>query len=105
MDSLGHLIRQPSHQFSATVGDGGTLHQGDVYNIFNNSTDPRKLLKWLPNLHFGDSLRHHADKQLTGTGLWLLGQSFYLRWLENRFGRDRVLWCHGDPGVGKTVLW
>ncbi|KZP13299.1 ankyrin, partial [Athelia psychrophila] len=41
-------------------------------------------------------------KHTPDTGNWLLDGSAFKRWKENP---DLLLWLHGGPGCGKTVLW
>ena len=51
--------------------------------------------------------RHQAvsDGRMDGVGTWLLGTTEFEKW---HTGVDQavspVLFCHGDPGVGKTYL-
>ncbi|MCJ1387554.1 hypothetical protein MMC18_000397 [Xylographa bjoerkii] len=40
-------------------------------------------------------------KRQDGTGLWLLSDERYTRW---KTAKDSLLWIHGIPGCGKTVL-
>ena len=42
------------------------------------------------------------DKLLETTDSWMLNDTTYLKWLNE--DRSRVLWLHGDPGKGKTML-
>ena len=37
-----------------------------------------------------------------GTGLWLFSTPEYQRWRNDE--KPPILWCHGPPGVGKSVL-
>jgi len=42
------------------------------------------------------------DKLLEDSGAWVLGYSEFSRWLHE--DTNSVLWLHGDPGKGKTML-
>jgi len=103
MEKTDRWLSQPSHYNSAVAGHSGKLHQGDVYHV--NTNDASRLLAWFRSLNFAETLRTHLDKQITGTGKWRLKHPLYNEWLKSRFTDTPVLWCQGEPGVGKTVLW
>lgn len=42
------------------------------------------------------------DKYLEGTCSWILDDSTYKEWLHDE--QSHILWVHGDPGKGKTML-
>jgi len=79
-------------------------------NVWNNceisvSDEKRQILEWLSPM--APRERHQAvrDGRMEGVGDWLLGTSEFEEW---HAGEDRavnpVLFCYGDPGVGKTYL-
>jgi len=79
-------------------------------NVWNNceisvSDEKRQILEWLSPM--APRERHQAvrDGRMEGVGAWLLGTSEFEEW---HAGEDRavnpVLFCYGDPGVGKTYL-
>jgi len=88
-------------------------------NIVNNVTNSNKIVKlnkvitddhpeimqWLSPL---DPRRRHQDvrtDRLDGVGNWLLETREFGRWRSKEGGVDEsVLFCFGDPGVGKTYL-
>lgn len=66
-----------------------------------NSTDFRKLSRWLTppdpwTNHDGARQRHQEH-----TGTWLLRHSQYQKWKQSGVGH---LWLHGKAGCGKTIL-
>jgi len=68
-------------------------------------TDPdakrRKIKSWLCPLEpWQKQANVYADHH-EGTGQWYLDSEEFKQWLE---GTPEVLWCHGDPGSGKTVM-
>lgn len=78
-------------------------------NVWNTTvTDDRsQLLAWLSPLDPG--LRHYdiQERRVKDVGEWLMGTEEFRRWC--RLGRegesDRgVLFCYGNPGVGKTFI-
>ena len=42
------------------------------------------------------------DRLLTSTNSWMLNDTTYLKWLNE--DRSGLLWLHGSPGKGKTML-
>jgi len=56
-------------------------------------TDPADDMQMIAN---------KKDKLLDTTDNWILNNSTYLKWLKEEC--SRVLWLHGDPGKGKTML-
>jgi len=41
---------------------------------------------------------------MEGVGDWLLRTEEFINWNTGEDGVVRVLFCHGDPGVGKTHI-
>ncbi|KAJ7444224.1 ankyrin repeat domain-containing protein [Mycena latifolia] len=70
--------------------------------ISNQDTErQQKILDWMSPLNF---LQRQADvfgALQSGTGEWLLGNAVFQEWES---GSGKVLFCHGIPGAGKTVL-
>ena len=56
-------------------------------------TDPADDMQMIAN---------KKDKLLETTDYWVLNDPTYMRWLSE--DRSLVLWLHGDPGKGKTML-
>jgi len=68
-------------------------------------TDPdvkrRRIKSWLCPLESWQKQENVYADHHEGTGQWFLESEEFKQWLE---GTPEVLWCHGDPGSGKTVL-
>ncbi|KAI9642854.1 hypothetical protein NHQ30_008588 [Ciborinia camelliae] len=60
-----------------------------------------KVLKWLSRIDCHSKQREILSQRQEGTGEWLFESQEYQNWLD---GKDKVLWCSGSPGAGKTVL-
>ena len=86
---------------------------GNVTNSYNNIVNENKfiadenpeIMKWLSPLDPRE--RHHdlRDKRLDGVGSWLLETNEFREWKSSEGGADKdVLFCYGNPGVGKTYL-
>ena len=90
---------------STTFPNNGNI--SDVWNSDTITDDRSQLLAWLsplnPGLRHWDIQKHRAD----GIGEWLLETEEIRRWYagsESGEGESAVLFCYGDPGVGKTFI-
>ena len=87
---------------------------GNVTDSYNKARNIREIsvlddkfqiLEWLSPL--APRERHQAvrERRVDGVGNWLLQTNEFKEWL---ISEDRVvhpvLFCYGDPGVGKTYL-
>ncbi|CUS06966.1 unnamed protein product, partial [Tuber aestivum] len=61
----------------------------------------REVLKWLNVVDPASNYSSAIALREPGTGNWLIKGSEYRDWKE---GRGGVLWLHGIPGCGKSVL-
>ncbi|MCJ1357990.1 MAG: hypothetical protein MMC33_007988 [Icmadophila ericetorum] len=66
-------------------------HRGTIQALF--ATDPTDDMQMIAN---------KKDRLLDMTDFWILNDLTYLKWIKE--DRSRVLWLHGDPGKGKTML-
>ena len=82
-------------------------------NSFNNvwnctvADDLSQLLTWLSPLDPG--LRHYdiQERRVGGVGEWLMETEEFKRWCEvggTGEGDKAVLFCYGNPGVGKKFI-
>ena len=84
---------------------------GSYNNVLNNCTitDGRsQLLTWLSPLE--PRLQHQdiRDRRVKDVGEWLLQTEKFRSWCADSGGGesdDAVLFCYGNPGVGKTYIW
>ena len=78
--------------------------------MWNNSTRPDDRSRILAMLSHLENGLQHADIQkgrVKGVGEWLVQTEEFRRWngFEGEDGGDEaVLFCYGDPGVGKTFI-
>ena len=87
-------------------------NNANSFNVWNNCTfadDRSQLLAWLSPLE--PSLRHRdvRERRINNVGEWLMQTEEFRRWCgrsgEGEGGGDTaVLFCYGDPGVGKTFI-
>jgi len=91
----------------------GNVSSYNVTNSYNSTTNVSKviadeypeIMRWLSPLDPGR--RHHdvRTERLDGVGNWLLETNEFREWKSGEGGADKgVLFCYGNPGVGKTYL-
>jgi len=96
-------MTQISHMRSVSFGDGNA-NCGNISSTFNTfyiSDEDAAIMRFSPlepnNRHQGVSA-----ERFDGVGSWLLETTEFQEW---RDGADKaVLFCAGNPGVGKTCL-
>jgi len=91
---------------SGNVDCGNTSNSNNT-NITVNRVDDEdsRIKQWLSPL---DSARRHQNVQTSrvkGVGTWLLRRREFREWsVSRRVPVLPVLFCYGDPGVGKTHI-
>ena len=99
-----NTMAQISHTQSVTIGDGNfqSGNIGSFNTAYYNSDEDAQIMCWLSPLE--PNTRHQGVRtgRFGGVGDWLLETSEFQEW---RDGADQaVLFCPGNPGVGKTYL-
>ena len=82
---------------------------GNIVGSFNNivykSDEDAQIMRWLSPLEPNNRHQGVRTDRLDGTGDWLLETSEFREWRGSEGGADTaVLFCSGNPGVGKTYL-
>ena len=62
------------------------------------------FIRELSVLDFKPKQKICYGKRHPNTSQWLLESSTFQAWLKSGGTQDSVLWCQGNPGVGKTVM-
>lgn len=72
----------------------------------NPEVSRERLLKWLNAIFTDEEYETARSLRLDGTCDWFLQRSRYRDWAAIDHNSDvaRILWIHGPPGFGKTVL-
>ena len=78
-----------------------------VTNNFTIADERSQILAWLSPLE--PNIRHHdvRDSRVENVGEWLLQTKRFRSWCTVSKGGESdqgVLFCYGDPGVGKTYI-
>ena len=78
------------------------------HNVWNNcdisvADEKRAVLEWLSPLEPGERHQAIGRDRMPGVGDWLLLAGEFTQWSQGGDGTAKpVLFCYGDPGVGKT---
>ena len=97
---------------SVNVNSGNIANSYNMITLRNkaitvNKTDDEdnKIKQWLSPL---DPRYRHQSVQanrVDGVGGWLLERNEFREWSSNKgIPKEAVLFCYGDPGVGKTHI-
>jgi len=78
-----------------------------VSNKFTVADDRSNILAWLSPLDPKSRHQDIQDRRIESSGEWLLQSEEFKSWhAESREGEsgDAILFCYGNPGVGKTYI-
>ena len=102
----------PRNTFNNSINCHNTTNShnttnNNVSNYYTISDDLSPLLTWLSPLDPG--LRHSdiQERRVANVGEWLMGTEEFKRWCRLGGGGEddkAVLFCYGNPGVGKTFI-
>jgi len=105
-------IRTPEKEkmsqfFSHNINSLNTSYNVSVSNNFTTTDDRSNVLSWLSPLDPKSRHRDIQGRRVEGIGEWLLQTAEFRSWhTGGGVGdpNDAVLFCYGDPGVGKTYI-
>ena len=92
----GHVQYIASHQYFLSSGSGADQDQLDRDKEFRDAlylTSPENERRTLVRV---------KGEVFDGTCDWILSHQKFVTWLHQR--RQQLLWIHGGPGCGKTML-
>ena len=106
---FGYTLDRAAYPHSITAEKVNRTNLTNSHCIINMNKvtldENQEIMKWLSPL---DPARRHQDvrtDRLDSVGNWLLETKEFREWRSNEDGADKaVLFCYGDPGVGKTYL-
>ena len=98
--------REPNPSQNTNCGNVSGSYNNTWNNCDISVTDERRhILEWLSPL--APRIRHQEVRrlQMEGVGDWLLRTEEFIDWNSGEDGVvNPVLFCYGDPGVGKTHI-
>ena len=101
-------MAQATNIQSVNIGDNNA-DCGNITGSFNHtvykSEEDAQIMSWLSPLKPNNRHQGVRTDRLGGVGGWLLETSHFQEWMEGEGEADKaVLFCSGNPGVGKTYL-
>ena len=100
--SLGH---QQATSNTTSFNNNNNSFNGIINFITGIDEEGQQILQWLSPLE--PQQRHHGVRtdRLDGVGNWVLETSEFRNWRDAEDGSvEPVLFCYGNPGVGKTYV-
>ncbi|KAI5839056.1 ankyrin repeat-containing domain protein [Morchella snyderi] len=99
-DPFQQLRKRPEEE----VDLNHSKRRGVVGEIIQNTSgiSRRDILTWLSTHSPEDDHERIYSKRHGNTGKWFLESTEVQEWLEGL--ESTLLWCYGNPGVGKSVL-
>ena len=67
-------------------------------------TKDHSFLRQLSMLDFTARQKDSFSKRSANTAEWMLESLEFESWLESEDNEHSIIWCVGDPGVGKTII-
>jgi len=98
-------VQMPSGHQQAT----GNINSFNITNVINftggQNAERHQILQWLSPLEPQQRHRGVQTDRLDGVGNWVLETSEFRKWRDVEDGCvEPVLFCFGNPGVGKTYV-
>ena len=96
-----------SQSFSHNTHSFNTTYTVSVSNNFTVTDDRSNILAWLSPLDPKSRHQDIQDRRVENIGRWVLRTEEFRSWCAGSGGGesyDAVLFCYGDPGVGKTYI-
>ena len=96
-----------SQPFSHNIDSLNTSYTVNVLNEFIVAEDRSNILAWLSPLDPDSRHQDIQNRRVETLGGWLLQTEIFRRWHASSGEGESdgaVLFCYGDPGVGKTYI-
>ncbi|KAH7319047.1 hypothetical protein BKA65DRAFT_556477 [Rhexocercosporidium sp. MPI-PUGE-AT-0058] len=92
-----------NEQFAA-IRSGFNASETERIRIKSNEqiAERRQFLEWVSDINYEETFNDIIKKKHPGTGEWLLHHEKFRCWAKSP--KPSLLWCHGKPGAGKSVL-
>ena len=100
-------MAQTTHIQSGNMGVnyincGNTI--GSYNNIVYKSDEDAQIMRWLSPLEPNNRHQGVRTERFDGVGDWLLETIEFREWRSESGADKAVIFCSGNPGVGKTYL-
>ena len=82
-----------------------TITLNKAITVNKADDEDNQIKQWLSPLEPRHRHQSVQDGRLSGVGGWLLEKNEFLEWSGSEgIPEQAVLFCYGDPGVGKTHI-
>ncbi|KAK8257861.1 hypothetical protein IWZ00DRAFT_484894 [Phyllosticta capitalensis] len=104
LNALGHATGAEILNQTVQNGRGLDVLQGETKRQTTILSEDQRhnYLRFISPLDFDSIHKDTLRKRCPGTGNWLLEHESFEDWFDNQDAQ--LLWCHGPPGVGKSML-
>ena len=90
---------------SGNVGCGNATNSYNTINVNKTDDEDNQIRQWLSPLEPQNRHRGVQADRVSGVGGWLLETKEFREWSGSEGESEQsVLFCYGDPGVGKTHI-
>ena len=90
---------------SGNADCGNTTNSYNTINVNKTDDEDNQIKQWLSPLEPQNRHRGVQADRVRGVGGWLLETKEFRGWSGSEGEPEhRVLFCYGDPGVGKTHI-
>ena len=109
-DTLDEMDQIPHQELAVSITNNCGNVTGSYNNVWNNcniavADEKRAVLEWLSPLKPRERHQAIGIDQIRGVGDWLFLTNEFTQWNQSGDGSAKpVLFCYGNPGVGKTYL-
>ena len=90
------------------INMGGNTNCGNTIGSYNNivhkSDEDAQIMRWLSPLEPNNRHQGVRTERFDGVGDWLLETTEFREWRSEGGADKAVVFCSGNPGVGKTYL-
>ncbi|KAM7196355.1 hypothetical protein V8F33_006264 [Rhypophila sp. PSN 637] len=97
---IGTALAQDTVRLAVRI-DSGVRNLQEHAAVQRKAKDFQTILKWISDLDFSKTHSDHLARCQPGSGRWFLEHETFEEWSS---GPARTMWCHGQPGSGKTTL-
>jgi len=94
-------------RFHDNIDSGDTSTFGSTWSHYSVADERPQILTWLSPLDPGPRHKEIQESRVENVGKWVLDTEEFRNWYAGSggSGSDKaVLFCHGDPWVGKTFI-
>jgi len=81
-----------------------TLNDNKAITVNKTDDEDNQIKQWLSTLEPRHRHQSVQANRVNGVGGWLLERGEFRGWRGSRGIEQAVLFCYGDPGVGKTHI-